>query len=149
MATTQKTPATQPRRRTPPVRQTKVVVRRVGAFSIFKISLIFYFGIMMMGWLAMLILYWILGAAGTLTSLGNSIPNIFPGLGNCPAGTTTQTTRTACHFSFNGPWIFTRLFFVGLALVVLWSVVNLLIALLYNLVSDVVGGLKMTLTERQ
>ena len=30
---------------------------------------------------------------------------------------------------------------------VVWSLVNMLLALLYNLISDVVGGIKVTLSE--
>jgi hypothetical protein len=37
---------------------------------------------------------------------------------------------------------------VGLAGVVIWSLVTTLLALLYNLVADVVGGVRITIAER-
>src|SRR6266542_521853 len=52
-------------------------------------------------------------------------------------------------FSFHGYWIFSRLFLIGLAGVIVWSLVNLLISVLYNLISDVVGGVQVTLAERR
>ena len=52
-------------------------------------------------------------------------------------------------FHFNGFWIFSRLFAVGVAGVFVWSLVNLFVTLLYNLVSDVVGGIQVTLGERR
>ncbi len=127
---------------TPP-RLTKVVVRKVGPWSVLRSSLIFYFCVMLIGWFALLILYWILGSIGVLTSLGNGIAKALP-VGHCPSGQTV-----GCAFTFNGTWIFSRMFLLGLVLVVLWSFLNMLVALVYNLVSDVVGGVEITLVERR
>jgi hypothetical protein len=52
-------------------------------------------------------------------------------------------------FRFNGGWIFSRLFFVGVALVLLWSVIKVIASLIYNLVSNIVGGIEVTLAERR
>jgi hypothetical protein len=43
--------------------------------------------------------------------------------------------------------LFARLFLVGVVGVVVWSLVNTCVVLLYNLVSDVVGGVQVTLSE--
>jgi len=37
---------------------------------------------------------------------------------------------------------------LGLAMVLIWSLINLFIAFLYNLISDVIGGIEVTLAER-
>ena len=42
-----------------------------------------------------------------------------------------------------------RLFLVGVAGVIIWSLVNMLVAVLYNLVSDVVGGVQISLGEKE
>ena len=39
-------------------------------------------------------------------------------------------------------------FFIGLAMVAIASIVNMVLALLYNLGSDIVGGVEMTFVER-
>ena len=77
-------------------------------------------------------------ATGVLDSLGRILQNA--GFGPQPGKGT---------FQFNGAWIFERLFLIGLLGVVVWSLVNLLVAVLYNLVSDVVGGVSVTLTEKR
>jgi hypothetical protein len=85
---------------------------------------------------AMLILYWILGVIGVLDSISHLLSTA--GFGNPKTG-----------FHFHGYWVFSRLFLAGLVGVFVWSLVNLFVALLYNLISDVVGGVQVTLTERR
>jgi len=117
-------------------RQTKVVVKRIQPWSVFKFSLLFYFCLMLVFLFAMLILYWLMSILGVLDSLSHLISTI--GLG--PRKGT---------FQFHSFWIFSRLFLIGVAGVVVWSLVNLFVALLYNLVSDVVGGVQITLGDRR
>src|SRR6266542_1902194 len=81
-------------------RQTRVVVKKVQPWSVFKFSLLFYFCLMLVFLFALLILYWVL-------------------------------------------------FVIGVLGVVVWSFVNLFVTLLYNLVSDVVGGIQITLGDRR
>ena len=38
---------------------------------------------------------------------------------------------------------------IALGMVVLWTLINVFVALLYNLISDVVGGIEVTLSERR
>jgi hypothetical protein len=116
-------------------RQTKVVLSQVQPWSVFKFSLLFYFCLMLVFFFALLILYWVLSVIGVLDSLSNVLTTI--GLG----------PRTGFHF--NGFYIFSRLFLLGLVGVVVWSLVNLFVALLFNLVADVVGGINITLSERR
>ncbi len=117
-------------------RQTKVVLSQVHPWSVFKFSLLFYFCLMLVFVFALLILYWVLSVIGVLHSLSNLMTTI--GLGNRKTG-----------FQFNGFYIFSRLFLFGMVGVVVWSLVNVFVALLFNLVSDVVGGIGVTLTERR
>jgi Transmembrane domain of unknown function (DUF3566) len=116
-------------------RRARVVVRRIDPWSVLKFSLLFYFCLMLVFLLAFVILYWILAVTGVLDSIANVLSDV--GFGGTPG------------FEFNGYWIFSRLFLIGLAGVVVWSLVNMLVAVLYNLVSDVVGGVQVTLSERR
>jgi hypothetical protein len=114
-------------------RQTRVVIRKVGPWSVFKFSLLFYFCIMLVILLALGLLYSVLGAMGALESVTSFLRDLF-------------SDKT---FAIHGDWIFTRLAVVGLAMVVLWSAINVFVAFLYNLISDVVGGVEITLAERR
>ena len=116
-------------------RRTRVVIRRVDPWSVLKFSLLFYFCMMLVFLFALLILYWILGVTGVLDSAARVLSDV--GFGG------------TAGFEFDGYWIFSRLFLMGVAGVVVWSLVNVLIAILYNLISDVVGGIQVTLAERR
>jgi cellulose synthase/poly-beta-1,6-N-acetylglucosamine synthase-like glycosyltransferase len=111
------------------------VVRKVGPWSVFKLSLIFYFVVMLIGWGALLIVYGILGASGAIKSITDLSSQI--GLWD----------NAKAQPTIDGQQLFTWLFVAGLVAVVIWSLINVLVALAYNLVSDVVGGLELTLAE--
>jgi hypothetical protein len=115
-----------------------VVVRRVDPWSVLKFSLLFYFCVMLIVTFALMILYWIMGLTGVLDSLGRILQNA--GFGPLVGKGT---------FRFNSVWIFERVFAIGGLNVVVWSLVNLFGAMLYNLVSDVVGGISVTLAEKR
>jgi len=112
----------------------KVVVRRVEPWSVLRFSLLFYFCIMLIFLCGMAILYWVLGAAGVLGSLEELIGSLW----GYKDGV----------FKFSGGWIFTWLFILGIVGVVAWSLINVCVAFLYNLVSDIVGGVQITLDDR-
>ncbi len=114
-------------------RQTRVVLRRVGPWSVFKFSLLFYFCIMLVVLLALAMLYAVLGAVGALDSITRLARDLFADQ----------------SFAIHGSWIFARLTLVGLAMVLVWSLVNVFVAFLYNLISDVLGGVEVTLAERK
>jgi hypothetical protein len=119
-------------------RHSRVVIRRLEPWSVFKFSLLFYFCLMLIVMFALMILFWIMGLTGVLDSAGHILQNAAFGP---PPGKGT--------FRFNGVWIFQRLFAIGAVGVVVWSLVNLFVALLYNLVADVVGGISVTLAEKR
>jgi uncharacterized membrane protein len=125
------------RRRTPPSparsRRARVVLRKVEPWSVLKISFLFYLCVMVVIIGAMMILYAILGAIGALDSLTRLIRDLF-------------ADRS---FEIHGGWLFTRGLSIGLVLVVLWTLINVFVVFLYNLLSDVVGGIEVTLSERR
>jgi transmembrane protein DUF3566 len=117
-------------------RQARMVVKKVGPWSVLKFSLLFYFCVMLIFLLALAVVYWALGVFGVLDSAANLMETA--GFGDPKTG-----------FAFNGYWIFSRLFVIGVVGVVVWSLVNLILAMMYNLVSDVVGGISVTLSEKR
>ena len=113
-------------------RRAQVVIRRLNVWSVLRVSLLFYFCVMVILVFALAILYWVLGIMGVLGSISDLLTSIFPGRG---------------AYAIDGGWLFIRALLLGLAWVVIWSFVNLFLALLYNLIADVVGGIKVTLAE--
>ncbi len=113
-------------------RQTRVVIRKVGPWSVFKFSLLFYFCIMLVILLALAMIYSVLGAIGALDSFTKLLRDV--GFDN---------------FEIHGDWLFTRLAMIGIVMVFVWSALNVFVAFLYNLISDVVGGVEVTLAERR
>jgi hypothetical protein len=140
------TPKTEAPRRRPlrPVRhgarRTRVIVRRVGPLSVLKFSLIFYFCVMLIVFFALAIIYAVLSAAGAMDEIGKLLGYFF--------GTGQTGTRDPEPISINGGVVFTWLFVGGLVFTVVWSVINVFVAFLYNLISDIVGGIDVTLAEK-
>jgi Transmembrane domain of unknown function (DUF3566) len=115
-------------------RRSRVVVRKVGPWSILKFSLLFYFCVMLVILVALYILYAVMDALGTLDSLVKLL---------------IEFSLVDKGFQLHTGWIFERLFVFGLLLVVLWSIINVFAIFLYNLISDIVGGIEVTLAEKR
>lgn len=113
-----------------------LVVRRIEPWSVLKFSLVYYFCVMLIFLVALFILYLIMAALGILDSLAELLQG--GAFGSRKEG-----------FQFNGYWIFSRLFVVGVVGVLLWSLVKVVIAILYNRVSDVVGGIQITMAQKR
>jgi Transmembrane domain of unknown function (DUF3566) len=122
-----------PRFRRARSRQARVVIRKVAPWSVLKVSFLFYACIMVVILGALIILYGVLGAIGAIQNVEDLIRELF----------SDET------FQISGEWLFTRGVAVGLLMVVLWSLINVFVALLYNLLSDIIGGIEVTLSERR
>jgi hypothetical protein len=122
-----------------PARRTRVVIRQIGPWSVLKFSLLFYFCVMLIVYFALAIIYLILSAAGAMDSLSRVLGYVFG------SGTSTLGPQ---KIAINGGAVFTWLFIAGCVFVVVWSLVNVFVAFLYNLISDIVGGVEVTLADR-
>jgi hypothetical protein len=114
-------------------RQARVVIRKVGPWSVLKFSFLFYLCVMVVILGALVILYEVLQAVGALDSVTSLIQDLF----------------ADPDFEIHGDWLFSRAMTIGFGMVVLWTLINVFIAFLYNLISDIVGGIEVTLTERR
>lgn len=130
------TPARPGDRRSLEPRSTRVVVRKVGAWSVLKFSLLFYFCLMLVVLFGLTLLYQVLGAIGTIDSIQDFFTQLF-----LQEGDPT--------FKINGRFLFTWAFYIGCFMVLVGSLINVFITFLYNLISDVVGGVELTLTEKR
>jgi hypothetical protein len=120
-------------------RRTRVVIRSVSPLSVLKLSLVFYFCVMLILYFALLIVYMILSAAGAIEAFGRVLGNLFA-KGNSTLG------PTPVHI--DGRAVFTWLFIAGCVFTVVWSLINVFLAFLYNLTSDIVGGVEVTLAQK-
>jgi hypothetical protein len=130
------------------VRRTRVEVRRVGPLSVLKFSLIFYFCVFLVIYLALAIIWAILSASGVVDSLEKLLGTIFPsGSGISP--TKQISTGRPQPIAIDTGQVFTWLFFAGCVGVAIWSLINVFVAVMYNLISDIVGGVEVTLADRR
>lgn len=106
-------------------------LRRVEPWSVLKLSLIFYFCVLLVVMLG-LVVFW---------SVVNRLGIIEQGLG--------FLAELNLEVTINAGNIARAVFLVGLLNVVLWSGINVFLAFLYNLVADLLGGLRVTLAEEE
>src|SRR2546428_5097628 len=119
------------------------MVRHVGPLSVLRFSLLYYFCVLLVLFLAFVIMYSVLDSAGALAAMGRGLVHF--GFG-CPNGNPSfgKGSSAGCAFNFDRGWILSRVFMIGLVFVLLWSVVKIVVSLLYNLISDIVGGVNVT-----
>src|SRR3954453_16420635 len=134
--------ATQPARpvRRSNSRRTRVTVRRFGLFSVFKFALIFSYCAMVVVWLALLLVYFMLSAAGVTDTVAywiGCVVNTDNGTKNCVAA------------GIDGVKLFTWLFGAGIVMAMAAALLGTFIALIYNLISDIVGGVEVVLAEKR
>ncbi len=124
-----------------PPRRTRVTIRSFGVLSVLKYSVLFYVCVMLVIWLALLLIYLVLQAGGVIDTLGEQLGCIV----NEPQGTTSACVPVA----IDGVQLFTVGFFGAMLLAGVLALINMFVAIMYNLISDLVGGINVTLAERR
>lgn len=107
----------------------RAIVRKVDPWSVLKLSLIFYFCVLLVVMLGLTVFWAVVNRLGIIESLLSFLAEL------------------QLNVQINGGNVARALFLMGLLNVVLWSGINVFLALLYNLVADLIGGLKITLVE--
>jgi Transmembrane domain of unknown function (DUF3566) len=129
-------------------RRTRVEIRQLSPISVLKFSLIFYFCVFLVVYLAMAIIWAVLSASGVIDSLEQLLGTVFPSQGAfTPSG--GLSTKGAPPLEIDTGQVFTWIFLVGCVGVAIWSLINVFIAVMYNLISDIVGGVEVTLADRR
>ena len=113
-------------------------VNRFGSFV--SVFLVLY--------LALAMIWAVLQASGVIDSLEQLLGQVFPsGSGISPTG--EVSTGGAPPLQIDTGEVFTWLFLAGCVGVVIWSLINVFLAVMYNLISDIVGGVEVTLADRR
>jgi hypothetical protein len=146
-------------------RKVQRIVRHVDPWSVLKVSLLFYLSLFLVV-LAAGVLMWGAGrSAGTVKSVESFITSL--GFGNCEVDPnaksstvitpSTPTSDGDCGpgqvlvggFKFEGSRVFEGFALGGLVLVVAGTAANTVLALLFNVISDVTGGVRFTVLEEE
>lgn len=116
----------------PRVRKVSRVVRSIDAWSVFKVSIVFYLAMYAVCLIAGVLLWNVAYSTGTI----DNISSFFESFG-------------WKSFQFKGGEIFHNAWIIGLFLVVGFTGLNVVLATLFNLITDLVGGLRLTVLEEE
>lgn len=106
-------------------------MRKVDPWSVLKLSLLFYFCALLVVMLALTVFWAVVNQLGLVDHLLDFLAEL------------------QLVIEIRGGMIARAVFLIGLLNVVLWSGINVFLAFLYNLIADLVGGLRLTLVEEE
>jgi hypothetical protein len=107
-------------------------VRDVDPWSVFKVMMIFHFAVYLVVLIASVLLWNVAHATGTIDNVERFMESF---------GWET--------FTFNGGQLFHNLWVIGLLLVFLLTGLAVLGATVFNLIADLVGGVRVTVLEEE
>ena len=113
-------------------RPRREVVRRIDTWSVLKVSVVFYVALYSVFLIAGVLLW----TAATSTGLRHNVERFIADL------------IASGKFHFVGSELFRGAVIGGGALVILGTAANVLLSVLYNLISEVIGGLSIVVEER-
>ena len=116
----------------PRIRRVTRVVRDIDPWSVFKIGLIFHFVIYLIVLVALVLLWSVASATGTIDNIQQFMKSF---------GWES--------FQFKGGQLFVNVMILGLLGVVLGTALWVLAATIFNLITDLVGGIRVTVLEEE
>jgi len=116
----------------PRVRRVTRVVRDIDPWSVFKVMIIFHFAVYLVVLVASVLLWNVARATGTIDNVERFMESF---------GWET--------FTFDGGQLFRNLWVIGLLLVFLLTGLAVLVATIFNLIADLVGGIRVTVLEEE
>lgn len=116
----------------PRVRRVTRVIRDVDPWSVFKVLLVFHFAVYLVALISGVLLWNVAHATGTIDNVERFMESF---------GWET--------FTFNGGQLFHNLWVIGLLLVFLLTGLAVVGATVFNLIADLVGGVRVTVLEEE
>jgi len=126
-------PRVRGRKNRPRVRRVTRVVRHIDSWSVMKISVIFYATLYLILLVAGVLLWSVAVSTGTVGNVEHFIRSLF----------------ALDSFTFSGGKIFHASWIIGAFLVAGGTGLNVTMTVLFNLISDLVGGLRVTVLEEE
>ncbi|QGG93628.1 DUF3566 domain-containing protein [Actinomarinicola tropica] len=114
-------------------RQVHRVIRRVDPWSMLKLSLVFWFCVWLMVMISGVLIWGVAVGSGTVEGVEGFIARLL----------------AFEEFTFNADQIFRLFAMGGLILVFLATAVSAILAVLFNLISDLIGGIRITVIEEE
>lgn len=131
----------EPLRQPAKTRRARLVIRRVDPWSVLKFSLLFSLCLLVVFVVAVAALYFALDALGVFDSVNQFVRDVTQ---TSQGGTTTG----GFDVTFSAAKVIGGAAVIGAINVVIITAIGTLGAFLYNLCSDIVGGIEVTLAER-
>ena len=117
----------------PKGRRARRVIRKIDTWSVFRLSLLFYFALLLTCLVAGVILWQVAATVGITDNLIKLIKK----LGDFSS------------YQINGGVILRDVAFAGVILAIFGACLNALMCILYNLISDVVGGIRFEMFDEE
>ena len=116
----------------PRVRRVSRVVRDIDPWSVFKVTLVFHFALYVMVLISSILIWNVANATGTVDNVERFMESF---------GWDT--------FRFDGGQIFHNLWILGLFFVFLLTGLAVVMAAVFNLIADLVGGVRVSVLEEE
>jgi hypothetical protein len=114
-------------------RKVQRIVRRVDPWSVLKLSLVFYFCVWVMVIVAVVLLWGVAVGSGSVASIENFIAEFL----------------AFEEFHFNGDQLFQIFALGGLIGVFVATAVTAVLSVLFNLIADLTGGIRLTVVQEE
>ncbi len=114
-------------------RRVRRIIRHIEVWSVLKISILFYACLWAVFLIAGFMIWGVAESSGTVGKLETLITELF----------------ALDTFTFDGRQIFRGYALGGLVLAIAGSTLNVLMCLLFNLISDLTGGIRITMVEEE
>lgn len=118
--------------RGPRVRRVSRVIREIDPWSAFRVGIVFHGVLYFMTLIALVLLWSVASATGTIDNIERFLESF---------GWES--------FQFNGVQLFFNTMFLGLFVVVLLTAIWVLCATVFNLITDLVGGIRVSVLEEE
>ena len=116
----------------PRIRRVTRIIRDIDPWSVFKVGLVFHFVAYLILLVALVLLWSVASATGTIDNIQQFMKSF---------GWES--------FEFNGGQLFVNVMILGLLGVVLATALWVLAATIFNLITDLVGGIRVTVLEEE